>query len=268
MTNCTGTPAERYLEAYLQGTLPGVEALRFEEHYFDCPVCLAQVEALQAVALKLGSQPRKAPRAPIAWPIRSVAFGAIAALLILGFLTFRAKRQSPQPAVAAGPPAPAPQPRPSLQSVPSPLTSSAISRLADLTLPAFQAPHLRGPSGDPHFDEGMKAYSNQDCASAVRTLSQVPSEDGNALAAQFYSGVCQMHEGNPRAAFLTLRRVADAGDSPQQEAAYYYLAQLALSRNDATTARHYLSLTISLQGDFLARARGEMAGISTEAGRQ
>ena len=89
MTNCTGTPAEQWLQSYLAGTLPDFEARRFEEHYFDCPACLAQVEALQAVAFKLGSQPRKALRSPIAWPIRWSALATIAALLMLGFFTFR-----------------------------------------------------------------------------------------------------------------------------------------------------------------------------------
>jgi len=44
------------------------------------------------------------------------------------------------------------------------------------------------------------------------------------------------------------------GDSPQQEAALYYLAQIALVHNDPTTARHYLARTIALRGDFERRA--------------
>jgi hypothetical protein len=52
--------------------------------------------------------------------------------------------------------------------------------------------------------------------------------------------------------------VGDAGDSPQQEAAFYYLAQIALADNDATAARHYLSQTISLHGDFEKRAHAEL----------
>ena len=92
MTNCTGAPAEQFLESYLLGKLPDSEALIFEEHYFECPVCLAQVEALQAIAGKLRTAPRVQTRAPIPWPIRFAAVGAIAAVLVAGFFVLRAGR--------------------------------------------------------------------------------------------------------------------------------------------------------------------------------
>jgi anti-sigma factor RsiW len=264
MTTCTGTPAEQNLEDYLLGTLPETEAEKFEEHYFDCPVCLAQLEALQAVTLKLRSEPRKPVKAPIPWPVRFAApvrfavLGAIAAMLVLGFFAFRDRRQTQQPAVAVAPVAPAPQTSPSTTPKPRSMATAAISHLADLTLPAFRAPNLRGASGDPQFEEGMKAYSSHDCPRAVKTLAQVPSEGEDSFAARFYSGVCLMHEGDLAGASKSLRGVADAGDSPQQEAAFYYLAQIALAGNDSTTARHYLSRTISLHGDLERRARAEL----------
>jgi len=264
MTNCTRKPAEQYVESYLLGTLAEVEAQEFEEHFFDCPVCLAQVEALQAVTNTLRNQPRTPLKAPIPWPVRFAALGAIAALLFLGFLGFRSRHQSPQPSVASSPAIPAPSTQPTQSSgpaKPSSAASSALSSLADLTLPAFQAPNLRGQSGDPHFEAGMRAYSAQDCPHAINTLSQVPSADEDSLAARFYSGVCQMHDGDLAAASETLRGVADGGDSPQQEAALYYLAQIALSRNDSATARHYLARTVSLRGDFERRARAELTKV-------
>jgi len=70
-----------------------------------------------------------------------------------------------------------------------------------------------------------------------------------------------MKDSNLPAATKTLRSVADAGDSPQQEAALYYLAQVALAGNDATTARHFLARTISLHGDFEGRARAQLSQI-------
>jgi hypothetical protein len=59
-----------------------------------------------------------------------------------------------------------------------------------------------------------------------------------------------------------LRSVAEAGDSPQQEAALYYLAQIALAENDIPTARHNLSLVISIRGDFENRARAQLVHLS------
>jgi hypothetical protein len=266
MTNCTRKPAEQYVESYLQGTLAEVEAQEFEEHFFDCPVCLAQVEALQAVTHTLRNQPRNPPKAPIPWPIRVAAFGAIAALLFLGFLGYRSRNQRPQSSVASSPAIPAPSTQPSGPAKPSSPASSALSSLADLTLPAFHAPNLRGQSGDPHFEAGMKAYSGQDCPHAIKTLSLVPVADEDSHPARFYTGVCQMHDGDLASAFQTLRGVAEAGDSPQQEAALYYLAQISLSRNDSTNARHYLARTISLRGDFERRARSELIKIPTGEG--
>jgi TolA-binding protein len=107
----------------------------------------------------------------------------------------------------------------------------------------------------------MKEYSRHDCPSAAKALAQVPAHDEDSLAAQFFMGVCQMHDGDAVAAARILESVANAGDSPQQEAALYYLAQVALERNDAGTARRYLTRTVSLHGDFESRARAELTSI-------
>jgi anti-sigma factor RsiW len=257
MTDCTGTLTDRCLERYIQGTLPEHEAQQFEEHYFGCPDCLAQVEALQAVTRRLGALPRTPARAPIPWPVRVSALAAIAAMLVIGFIVFRVKRAPlPEQAVATVPAAPV------AKAAPAPsLTAASVSRLADLTLPAFQARTLRGQNGDPNFDSGMKAYTRRDCSSAVKALARVPANDEDSLAARFFVGVCQMHDGSLGAATTTLESVANAGDSPQQEAALYYLAQVALERGDADAARHYLTRTVALRGDFESRARAELVKI-------
>jgi hypothetical protein len=281
MTQCTGKPAEEWLEAYMQGTLPEAKAQKFEQHYFDCPVCLAQVERLEAVARQLGRRPLKARRPLIAlpslgwaglawpslaWPARAFALSAIAALLVVGFFGIRRINRPAQPSVAQAPAAPATQPATQSDTGPHTLAALAVSRLADLAMPAFQANNLRGSSVDANFETGMKAYVAGDCSLAVKVLSQVAAQDADALAARFYSGVCRMHMGDLPAASATLRKVADAGESAQQEAALYYLAQIALSGNDAATARRYLVRTIALHGDFERRASAELVGLSADVG--
>jgi protein-disulfide isomerase len=199
---------------------------------------------------------------------------AIAATLIAVAFTFYARHQPSQPAVATlpNPPAsqvPSQQPgstTPSVPTAPSSPAKAAVSQLADLTLPAFRVPNLRGQSGNPLFDSGMKAYASQDCPRAIKALAQVPAEDEASIAARFYSGVCLMHEGDLPAASRTLRSVANAGDSPQQEAAFYYLAQTALAGNDVVAARHYLSRTASLHGDFEHRAHAQLATLPSSDG--
>ena len=88
MTECSATLIDRCLERYIQGTLPESDAQRFEEHYFDCPACLAQVEALQAVTQQLGGRPREFRRAPIPWPVRIAVPAALAAGLALAYIGY------------------------------------------------------------------------------------------------------------------------------------------------------------------------------------
>jgi len=269
MNHCTGAPAELWLERYIQGTLPDSEAQQFEEHYFDCPVCLAQVEALQAVRARLGQLPAeqhlpKKRAKLIAWPTVTAALFALAASLLIVFLSFRFLLPNflpPSVTIQTGPP-PSANPHPGATP-----PSSSIAQLADLTLPPFRAATLRGESEEANFDSGMKGYSAGDCRTALTALSRVSSTGKNALAAQFYSGVCQMHLGDLPAAAATLQRVAAAGDSPQQEAAFYYQAQIALARNDAPSARQALDRTIALHGDFEQRARRQSASLVAAAGK-
>jgi len=285
MTTCVGQPAEKCALEYLEGTLPETEAERFEEHYFDCPACLDYVQTLQAVGRQLAEHPvALAPpvenKRVLAWPVRSWALGAVAAaLLVAGFFVYRATlRPAPAPTVASSA-APAhgmaPEPAPATAPVTAPITAPAPkaaapaqpkpqpaghvgpAQLADLALPAFAAAHLRGESEDEHFEKGMTEYAHGQCSSALDDLAQVSPESRSRLAAQFYSGACQMHERDYYAAQATLQAVVDQGDSPQQEAALYYLAQVALARGDAPAAHGLLSRTIALNGDFEARARAE-----------
>jgi TolA-binding protein len=261
MTQCNGTPADQWLESYVAGNLPESEAQSFEEHYFECSVCLAQVEALQAVALQLGARPRRVLKAPIPWPTRFSAIGAIAAMLVLGFFAVRERPHPARPLVASGPAASTPQSQPAQQPAQPAVATLVVSRLADLVLPPYQASNLRGQSRDPNFDAGMKAYTGHDCPDAERSLAQVQAQDQDALTAQFYLGVCEMHEGDMAAAAKTLNKVAGVADAPQQEAAMYYLAQIALRGKDVQVARRYLAHTVQLHGDFEARARAELIQI-------
>lgn len=271
MTNCSGLPAEQNVEAYVMGRLPEEEAARFEDHFFDCAVCLAQVEALQTVRLKLREMPRRPVKAPIPWPVRLVVPAAIAAALVVGYFGFRAGHSNRQPSVATGPvvtnPAPV-TPVPAGPAAPTPAADGAVAQMADLRLPVFRASNLRGESSNPHFDAGMKSYAAQDCAGAVKSLAQVPADDQDALAAHFYTGACLLHEGDLARAAKSLGSVANAGDSPQQEAALYYLAQAALAGNNMAAARRGLARTIALHGDFEKRAQAQLKKLPSAQSAQ
>jgi hypothetical protein len=261
MNPCTGKPAELYAMAYIEGTLSEFDLGRFEEHFFACPECLAQVQAIEAARQALLHQPALAlapARTPslLHWRTRVWAWGAVAAALVFGLLLYHESRLGkPQPAVATVTPTAAPQAAPAPQSA-APASEQA-SQLADLTLPAFAAWGLRGENPEAHFDAGMKAYLKGDCRSAVAALADVPPAARESLASQFYGAVCQMRLGKLSAADAGLRMVANAGDSPQQEAALYTLAQIALLDNDPAAAHRYLTQTIGLRGDLERRARAQ-----------
>jgi TolA-binding protein len=261
MTICTGAPAELHALQYVEGTLSEFEVERFEEHYFDCPVCLARLQALQVVGREFARQPvAQAPRPKLllAWPVRVWTAGAVAALLLMSVLIYKNLVSRPaQPTVAQSQPKSAPQPESPAQPVRSSAAPVHLSQLADLTLPAYFASNLRGARLDARFEAGMKEYANGNCRGAIAALSQLSAESAEARAAEFYSGACQMRLGDFASATVVLRKVADAGDSPQQEAALYELAQIALASNDSATAHAYLLRAISLRGDLERRCRME-----------
>jgi hypothetical protein len=263
MSNCVGAPAELCALSYAEGTLPEAEAEQFEEHYFDCPACLEYLQTIQAMSAVLARRAadeavHAPPQRAIGWPVPFWALGAAAAILVVGAITYKMelKRPAALPVAhsAPAPSIPAAQPAPVAQPANEPAVEVKPAELADLVLPAFAAPNLRGDSEDAHFLDGMKAYGRGNCASALSSLAQVPSASRDSLAAEFYSGACQAHNGNLAAASATLRAVAGAGDSPQQEAAYYYLAQVALKGNDAAAAHKMLLRTIALRGDLERKA--------------
>jgi hypothetical protein len=258
---------------YVEGTLPEFEVERFEEHYFDCPICLTHLQAIQAVGRELARQPvapvqAERPKIWLAWPAWSWAAGAAAALLLLSVFTYRSIESRPaQPTVSQSRPKSLPQAESAAQpAYPSPAPVH-LSQLADLTLPAFVAPNLRGDGLDTQFEAGMKEYANGNCRGAFAALSQVPAVSAEARAAEFYSGACQMRLGDFASASGLLSKVANDGDSPQQEAALYGLAQIALAGNDPATAHAYLLRTISLRGDLERRAREQDQRIAELTGR-
>ena len=66
-----------------------------------------------------------------------------------------------------------------------------------------------------------------------------------------------MRLGDFAAAAKGMNAVAAAGDSPQQESAIYYQAQLALTAENPAAAHNYLQRVLSLQGDLESKARAE-----------
>jgi hypothetical protein len=265
MTACTGRPAEVCALPYVEGSLPEPEAERFEEHYFECPVCLAYLKNLQAAARGLARMPAAIDEEPaqrknlLGWPRMSWAMAAAAGVLLLAAVfSYRAVQSVPkQPQAARTAPAAAPQAMPSAMPAVAAAPRIKASQLADLSLPAFVAPNLREAAEDTPFEAGMKAYKNGDCRGALTDLANVAAQSKDGRAAEFYCAACEMHLGDLKAAAAGMHSVENAGDSAQQESALYYEAQIALANDNPAAAHRYLVQTIALQGDLERRARSE-----------
>jgi hypothetical protein len=264
MTGCTGTPAELCALPYVEGTLPEHQVELFEAHYFECPVCFAYLQNLQTVSAVLSRRPsgkseNPAPKGLLTLQPKTWALGAAAAILLMAAVfSFRAFHSGPGPSTIARsiPAAPAAANPASVlrASSPAPLKPS---QLADLTLPAFVAPNLRGAQEDVRFESGMKDYEEGDCRDAIIELTKVPDRSEDVSAARFYYAACEIRLGNLPKAAAEMRKVAAAGDSPQQESALYYEAQIALAINNPAAAHRYLVQTIALEGDLEQKARNE-----------
>ena len=113
-------------EAYVAGTLPEAEQDAYEQHFFGCAMCLAQVQTLQELADRLRQQPAPAvlhrPPAP-GWTSGPWLGLALAASLVAAFGWWwqGGVNRPPAPAIATGPgtsPSPAPNPTPGADAPP------------------------------------------------------------------------------------------------------------------------------------------------------
>jgi len=287
MMRCDGGPAEELAEQYLMGGLTEKEREHFEEHYFSCAACHEYLLRLKEIQSELGrdagSQAAARPMRIVARgsmakavPFRLVAFGALAAMILMAVvLTELAGRQGGRHREAAQTPA---------NSLPVDGTSVAnakketgaahddahsrqveMAALADLALPGYHAPQLRGAetSDAQHaaFAAGMERYVAGDCTGAIEELNQVHDDAANGVAANLYAGLCQFKRKRLAEAQTSLEKVVAAGDTPQLEAADYYMAQTMLLRSDAAGGSRWLSKTIALHGDYEERARAELSRL-------
>lgn len=274
MKRCTGTPAELCALPYIEGTLPEHQLELFEAHFFECSVCLAYLQDLQAMQAALSRLTatkieRPTQRGLPILPTRTWALGAAAAIVLAAIFSFRALNHGPKPTPVAQsiPPAAVPA-KPQEQAHAASPISVRPSQLADLALPPFVAPNLRGAQEDVEFESGMKDYAKGDCPEAVAELARVPAQSEDLRAARFYCAACEMQMGNLTEAESQMHTVATAGDSPQQESALYYEAQIALANDDPAAAHRYLVQTIALQGDLEQKARDEDRKIHEFLGEQ
>lgn len=299
MSECIGSPAQELAEQYLAGSLPESEADRFEDHYFACELCHEHLLALAEIRDGLAREPiaipapepaRIEPRQSLsgrilAFPVPLAVLASLAAALLVGAVLVGIQRSTPvlQPGHARSMAAKAPTPQVPGAAQPgssNPGSSSSehasvkgagksapaeteLASLADLRMPGYQQPQLRGeaPADADHlqFSTGMQAYTQGDCNGALEALAKVPAGTADEVPAKLYSGLCLLKERKLDAAQASLANVVAAGDTPALETARYFLAQTQLLRGNVAGARHWLDQTIALHGDYEERAQKQKA---------
>lgn len=261
MSTCTGAPATQFAEQYVTGILAEAEAIRFEDHFFECPICLKQVEAVQAMSAVVSREPVIRPKSAFERLVPVGGFAALAAVLLLGFVGFRLWRHSAaSTGTATQASANAVQPQTSEQKAGA-AAQADLAQLADLKLPPFRGSTLRDETEDAGFERGMQAYATGDCPAAMEALSEVRAGSKRLLAAQFYTAACHMKSGDFVLAGREFEAIERTGEPTLQEAARYYLVQTALARNNAGRARRELERLVALHGDYEQRARRQLQAV-------
>jgi TolA-binding protein len=211
--------------------------------------------------------------------LRVAVWGSIAAAMLLASVLTLVKFQNgslihlednTSKAASPNPVPPDPvKPKTKVGKQPAPSSDQQIASLADLQLPVYQPESLRGSdsSSQQHsaLTNGLKSYAGGDCNTALNQFKQIidtlPDKNPDTIAANFYSGLCRLKSHDLLTAQSHFEKTIAAGDSPQLEAAEYFLAQTLILKSDATSARNWLRKTISLHGDYQQRAEAQLTRL-------
>lgn len=256
-------------EAYVAGTLSEADLTAFEEHFFGCEACLAQVQLLQDVRDRLAAIPARAKAADPRWSAAPWLGLALAAGLV-GAVSFwwnaaRPARQAQAPTPAAVEPArpvpppattaPSPAPPPAAPS-PAPNRGAVLGPLAIVLPPRYVPLTVRGSAPAGSFDAAMAHYvagRYAEAAAALRMLAAAGSEEPGVL---FFLGVSELATGRVGEGRQALARVVDADVQPYADEAHFYLGKAAIAAGDLAAARRELGV-----------AREREAGPEGEAAR-
>ena len=147
----SGNVAERYVRRLLEEP----ERTAFEEHFFLCQKCLAEVRLWRAV--QQTAVPVTEPSRAAHFYIWAAAAAAIAAILFLGVSGIARVRSHFGP-------------RALVARVPAPGTNlDSVKSLGAVEAPRYQAPVLRGTtdSSEQQFHEAMESYSRHEYRAAA-----------------------------------------------------------------------------------------------------
>jgi tetratricopeptide (TPR) repeat protein len=277
-------PDQETASHYVSGALTEAEQAEFEAHFFECPRCLAEVQALQAARDVLASRGDRGAATPPHRPRQGSSFiWALAAAASLGFalvawtvLSQRgatdtgtvATRTPPTPATAppaasSTPPSVAPTPPASTPSSARPgetATPALLRELALVVAPPFARLATRGeqPPTTDTLADAMTQYAAGRYDLAADKLRDVIRDARDTAAAtqgRFFLGVCALKLERYAEAQAALEQTAASDTPPYADEAHFYLAKAAIATGDLDRARRELRIAI----DREAGPEGEAA---------
>jgi tetratricopeptide (TPR) repeat protein len=263
--DCARVIRDEIAEQYVAGRLSEEVRAAFEDHYFSCDRCFADVEAWRALAASLPEDAQRQPARSVArwWPVAL----ATAAIIVVAVGLYRFWLRPVQPAGIAAVTTPAIIPAPTPPGGPPSPGSVPVATLAALsavTPPPYVPMRVRGSSDEAaqRFEQAMTHYQKRDYVAAIPGLQAAASLDATSPQAPFYLGICYLMTDDTAPASERLAAVVALGESGSLEDAHFFLAKAALRKGDVAGARAELTKTVALHGDREAEAGRLLADLA------
>lgn len=237
--NCSRVISENIIERYLDGSLDEATRDAFEEHYFSCESCLAELRTIESVRPVIAqtaipqAQTASRPARPAPW-----MWVALAASIALAFLLWPRHRPETKPAVA--------------QAQAEPVQRAAL-QLSDIQPAPYEPTLYRDGAAQPGpaLEQAMRLYQQRQWEAAAAALSALAKESKPLPMTLHFAGVSALLAGQTDAAISWFDQVITLGArSPFEEEARFYRAQALALANRKAEAQAELDHVIALHGDY------------------
>jgi hypothetical protein len=111
------------------------------------------------------------------------------------------------------------------------------------------------PGGRTLFQDAMAAYREKRYADAAKLLESVVGATPEAVAPNFYLGICRLIEDRPGDAVMPLKNVISAPAGLLTQSAHFYLAKAYLRMGDMAKAESEMQLAAILPGRLASQGR-------------
>jgi tetratricopeptide (TPR) repeat protein len=236
-------------ERYLRGGLSEEDATRYEDHFFACESCFAELKALEALHLELvRTRHSVEAEARVPHPVLWIAAAAAVLVLASGAALYLTRGGMPLPESGS--------------STEGPM----LANLSRIEPPPWTPTRLRGAENDSgrQFREAMELYAKGEWSAALPALRDASRLDPKAAHVSFYLGACALLAGRRAEAVASLRRVVALGETPFLEESHFFLAKAHLGTGDLAAAEAELAKAIELggpRGDEARRLLGELKRV-------